>query len=186
MKNRALVANTRNEPPGGPLASALRARGLESLHCPTVAFEPPENPGELAEALGALEPSFKTQGEVMPGFDGVIQQRYPEIEKIEHVHHAGNSSGIVDGAAGVLIGTKEMGQALGLKPRARILGGASIGAEPSIMLTGPEHVTHGNREWKRPQHALCQDAETHRGAQEEKPSSVALGRAHVAEDPQEK
>ena len=55
MKTRALVANTRGEPPGGPLASALRARGLESLHCPTVAFEPPENPGELAEALGALE-----------------------------------------------------------------------------------------------------------------------------------
>ena len=55
MKKRALVANTRNEPPGGPLASALRARGLESLHCPTVAFEPPEDPGELAEALGALE-----------------------------------------------------------------------------------------------------------------------------------
>ena len=55
MKNRALVANTRNEPPGGPLASALRARGLESLHCPTVAYEPPEDPGELADALGALE-----------------------------------------------------------------------------------------------------------------------------------
>ena len=59
------------------------------------------------------------QGEVMPGFDDVIKQRYPEIEKINHVHHAGNSSGIVDGAAGVLIGTKEMGEALGLKPRAR-------------------------------------------------------------------
>ncbi|MFO0204206.1 MAG: acetyl-CoA C-acyltransferase, partial [Alphaproteobacteria bacterium] len=74
--------------------------------------------------------------------DDVIKQRYPEIEKVEHVHHAGNSSGIVDGAAGVLIGSKEMGDALGLKPRARIVGGASIGSEPSIMLTGPEHVTH--------------------------------------------
>lgn len=99
-------------------------------------------PETTLQSLGALEPSFKMQGEVMPGFDGVIQQRYPEIEKIDHVHHAGNSSGIVDGAAGVLIGTKEMGEALGLKPRARILGGASIGSEPSIMLTGPEHVTH--------------------------------------------
>jgi acetyl-CoA C-acetyltransferase len=78
---------------------------------------------------------------MMPGFDDVIKQRYPEVEKVDHVHHAGNSSGIVDGAAAVLIGTKEMGDALGLKPRAKILGGASIGSEPSIMLTGPEHVT---------------------------------------------
>jgi acetyl-CoA C-acetyltransferase len=71
----------------------------------------------------------------------VVQQRYPEIAEINHVHHAGNSSGIVDGAAAVLIGTKEMGDALGLKARARIVGGASIGSEPSIMLTGPEFVT---------------------------------------------
>jgi acetyl-CoA C-acetyltransferase len=99
-------------------------------------------PETTLQSLGALEPSFKMQGEVMPGFDDVIKQRYPELEKIEHVHHAGNSSGIVDGAAGVLIGSKEMGDALGLKPRARIVGGASIGSEPSIMLTGPEHVTH--------------------------------------------
>ncbi|MBY0566224.1 MAG: acetyl-CoA C-acetyltransferase [Hyphomonadaceae bacterium] len=99
-------------------------------------------PETTLQSLGALEPSFKMQGEVMPGFDDVIKQRYPELEKIDHVHHAGNSSGIVDGAAGVLIGSKEMGDALGLKPRARIVGGASIGSEPSIMLTGPEHVTH--------------------------------------------
>lgn len=98
-------------------------------------------PETTLQALGALEPSFKMQGEVMPGFDAVIQQRYPEVEKVDHVHHAGNSSGIVDGAAGVLIGTKEMGEALGLKPRARIMGGASIGSEPAIMLTGPEFVT---------------------------------------------
>jgi len=98
-------------------------------------------PDTTMQSLAALEPSFKMQGEVMPGFDGVIQQRYPELEKIDHVHHAGNSSGIVDGAAGVLIGNKEIGDALGLKPRARVLGGASIGSEPSIMLTGPEHVT---------------------------------------------
>lgn len=98
-------------------------------------------PDTTLQSLGALEPSFKMQGEMMPGFDAVIQQRYPEVEKVDHVHHAGNSSGIVDGAAAVLIGTKEMGEALGLKPRAKILGGASVGSEPSIMLTGPEFVT---------------------------------------------
>ncbi|MGE0740617.1 MAG: acetyl-CoA C-acetyltransferase [Hyphomonadaceae bacterium] len=98
-------------------------------------------PDTTMQSLASLEPSFKMQGEVMPGFDAVIQQRYPEVERVNHVHHAGNSSGIVDGAAAVLIGTKEMGQALGLKPRAKILGGASIGSEPSIMLTGPEFVT---------------------------------------------
>ncbi len=98
-------------------------------------------PETTLQSLGALEPSFKMQGEMMPGFDAVIQQRYPEVEKVDHVHHAGNSSGIVDGAAAVLIGTKEMGQALGLKPRARIMGGASVGSEPSIMLTGPEFAT---------------------------------------------
>ncbi|HCK84977.1 MAG TPA: acetyl-CoA C-acetyltransferase [Hyphomonadaceae bacterium] len=98
-------------------------------------------PDTTLQSLGALEPSFKMQGEMMPGFDAVIQQRYPEVEKVDHVHHAGNSSGIVDGAAAVLIGTKEMGQALGMKPRAKILGGASVGSEPSIMLLGPEFVT---------------------------------------------
>ncbi len=98
-------------------------------------------PDTTMQSLAALEASFVMQGEVMPGFDAVIQQRYPEVEKVKHVHHAGNSSGIVDGASAVLIGTKEMGDALGLKPRAKILGGASIGSEPAIMLTGPEHVT---------------------------------------------
>jgi acetyl-CoA C-acetyltransferase len=98
-------------------------------------------PDTTMQSLASLEPSFTMQGEVMPGFDGVIQQRYPEVEKVKHVHHAGNSSGIVDGASAVLIGTKAMGEALGLKPRARILGGASIGSEPAIMLTGPEFVT---------------------------------------------
>jgi acetyl-CoA C-acetyltransferase len=72
------------------------------------------------------------------GFNAVALQKYPEVEKINHVHHAGNSSGIVDGAAGVLIGTKEAGAKLGLKPRARIVSMASVGAEPTIMLTGPE------------------------------------------------
>ena len=91
------------------------------------------------QTLASLSPSFTMPGEM--AFDAVVQQRYPQVEKINHVHHAGNSSGIVDGAAGVLIGSKEMGEALGLKPRARIRGAASIGSEPSIMLTGPALVT---------------------------------------------
>jgi acetyl-CoA C-acetyltransferase len=98
-------------------------------------------PDTTMQSLASLEPSFIAQGESMPGFDEVIKQRYPEVEFVNHVHHAGNSSGIVDGASAVLIGTKEMGKALGLKPRAKILGGASIGSEPAIMLTGPEFVT---------------------------------------------
>ncbi len=89
------------------------------------------------QALGALAPSFAMLGESV-GFNSVAIQKYPEVEKINHVHHAGNSSGIVDGAAAVLIGTKEMGAKLGLKPRARIVSMASVGAEPTIMLTGPE------------------------------------------------
>ncbi len=91
------------------------------------------------QTLASLNPSFTGMGEM--AFDAVVTQRYPQVEKINHVHHAGNSSGIVDGAAGVLIGSKEMGEALGLKPRGRIKGAASIGSEPSIMLTGPSLVT---------------------------------------------
>ncbi len=94
-------------------------------------------PDTNMQSLGALNPAFAMMGENF-GFDGVAQQRYPEIEKIKHVHHAGNSSGIVDGAAAVLIGNKEVGERLGLKPRARIRSMASIGSEPTIMLTGPE------------------------------------------------
>ncbi len=92
------------------------------------------------QALGGLNPAFAMMGEGM-GFDAVAIQKYPELEAINHVHHAGNSSGIVDGAAGVLIGSKEMGEKLGLKPRAKIRAMASIGSEPTIMLTGPEFVT---------------------------------------------
>ena len=92
------------------------------------------------QALAALNPAFDRMGRDM-GFDSVILQRYPEVERIEHVHHAGNSSGIVDGAAAVLVGSGEIGAALGLKPRARIRGFGSIGSEPSIMLTGPAPVT---------------------------------------------
>ncbi|QQA43330.1 acetyl-CoA C-acetyltransferase [Pelagovum pacificum] len=98
-------------------------------------------PGTDMQALGALKPSFKDQGEVMPGFDKVALMKYPHLERINHVHHAGNSSGIVDGAAGVLVGSKEWGEALGLKPRARIRATAKIGTDPTIMLTGPVPVT---------------------------------------------
>ncbi|MGO9543379.1 MAG: acetyl-CoA C-acetyltransferase [Rhodomicrobium sp.] len=88
------------------------------------------------QSLGALNPSFADMGKNY-GFDGVALQKYPEIERIDHVHTPGNSSGIVDGAAAVLIGSKEAGQKAGLKPRARIRSFASIGSEPTIMLTGP-------------------------------------------------
>ena len=90
------------------------------------------------ESLAKLEPAFKVQGEKY-GFDAVAMQRYPEIERMAHVHHAGNSSGIVDGAAAVLIGNAEAGKLLGLKARARIRSFASIGSEPTIMLTGPSY-----------------------------------------------
>ena len=96
-------------------------------------------PDATMQSLASLNPSFAMPGEM--AFDAVVQQRYPQVERMTHVHHAGNSSGIVDGAAGVLFGSKEMGEALGLKPRARIKGMASIGSEPSIMLTGPALVT---------------------------------------------
>ena len=94
-------------------------------------------PQTTMQSLASLEPSFKMHGEVMPGFDAVAMQRYPEVEKINHVHHAGNSSGIVDGASAILVGSKEFGERAGLKPRARIRAFASIGSEPTIMLTGP-------------------------------------------------
>jgi acetyl-CoA C-acetyltransferase len=93
-------------------------------------------PDASMQSLASLEPSFANIGDGI-GFDSVAIQRYPEVERINHVHHAGNSSGIVDGAAAVLIGSKEAGERLGLKPRARIRAAASIGTEPCIMLTGP-------------------------------------------------
>jgi acetyl-CoA C-acetyltransferase len=92
------------------------------------------------QSLGALKAAFETMGEEA-GFDAVALQRYPEVERINHVHHAGNSSGIVDGAAAVLLGSREAGEAMGLKPRARVRAFTSIGSEPCIMLTGPEKVT---------------------------------------------
>jgi len=98
-------------------------------------------PGTDMQALGALNASFQMMGEVMPGFDAVAKLKYPHLEKINHIHHAGNSSGIVDGAAAVLIGNKEFGERHGLKPRARIRATAKIGTDPTIMLTGPVPVT---------------------------------------------
>ena len=92
------------------------------------------------QALAALNPAFEKMGRDL-GFDSVILQRYPEVERIDHVHHAGNSSGVVDGAGAVLIGSRGIGDSLGLKPRARIRNFGSIGSEPSIMLTGPAPVT---------------------------------------------
>jgi acetyl-CoA C-acetyltransferase len=97
-------------------------------------------PSTTMQTLAALAPSFVQMGE-MAGFDAVAVQRYPEIEAVNHVHHAGNSSGIVDGAAAVLLGSAEAGKRNGLKPRARIRAFANIGSEPSIMLTGPVDVT---------------------------------------------
>ena len=93
-------------------------------------------PDATMQSLAALEPSFAAQGAEC-GFDDVAVQRYPELERIEHVHHAGNSSGIVDGAAAVLVGSAEAGKSAGLAPRARVRAFASTGSEPTIMLTGP-------------------------------------------------
>jgi acetyl-CoA C-acetyltransferase len=93
------------------------------------------------QSLGALKPSFKDMGEAMPGFDKVALMRYPHLQRIDHIHHAGNSSGIVDGAAALLIGNKAFGQEHGLSPRARIRATAKIGTDPTIMLTGPVPVT---------------------------------------------
>jgi len=96
-------------------------------------------PDATMQSLAALNPAFEGMGAM--GFDEILKMRYPELESINHVHHAGNSSGIVDGAAAVLFGSKEMGEKLGLKPRARVRQMASIGSEPGIMLTGPTDVT---------------------------------------------
>ncbi len=93
-------------------------------------------PGTTLEDLAGLKAAFEVPGE-QAGFDSVAVQKYPELEAINHVHTGGNSSGIVDGSAAVLIGSKDMGDALGLKPRVRIKGFASIGTDPTIMLTGP-------------------------------------------------
>ncbi|MFE2112552.1 acetyl-CoA C-acetyltransferase [Streptomyces microflavus] len=97
-------------------------------------------PGTTADSLAGLKPSFAAIGD-MGGFDAVALQKYHWVEKIDHVHHAGNSSGIVDGAALVAIGSKEVGERYGLTPRARIVSAAVSGSEPTIMLTGPAPAT---------------------------------------------
>lgn len=98
-------------------------------------------PGTDMQSLGGLKPAFKDQGETMPGFDHVALLKYPHLPAINHVHHAGNSSGIVDGSAAVLIGSKEFGERNGLTPRARFKAMTKIGSDPTINLTGPVPVT---------------------------------------------
>ena len=107
-------------------------------HLGRVALDHDEHmrPDATVDELGELNPAFVIPGE-QGGFDAVILQKYPDVEKVLHTHTAGNSSGIVDGAAAVLVGSAEAGQRIGLKPRARIRAFSSIGSEPSIMLTGP-------------------------------------------------
>ncbi|HET6709341.1 acetyl-CoA C-acetyltransferase [Amycolatopsis sp.] len=97
-------------------------------------------PGSTVEGLGKLKPAFAGIGE-LGGFDAVALQKYHSVEKINHVHTGGNSSGIVDGAALVLVGSEQVGKTFGLTPRARIVATASIGSEPTIMLTGPTPAT---------------------------------------------
>ena len=96
-------------------------------------------PQTTLATLGALGPSFAKMGDL--GFDAVAIGKYPQVERVDHVHTAGNSSGIVDGAAAVLVGTREAGQRAGLRPRARIRATATVGSEPTIMLTGPVPAT---------------------------------------------
>ncbi len=92
-------------------------------------------PGTTMQGLGALKPSFQQMGEI--GFDAVAQLKYPQVERIKHVHTPGNSSGIVDGAAAVIIGSEQKGREMGLTPRARIVATALVSTDPTIMLTGP-------------------------------------------------
>jgi acetyl-CoA C-acetyltransferase len=108
---------------------------------PILAADEYMRPGTDMQTLGALKPAFKDMGEAMPGFDKIAIMKYPHLERINHIHHAGNSSGIVDGAAAVLIGDAAFGKAHGLKPRARIRATAKIGTDPTIMLTGPVPAT---------------------------------------------
>ncbi|MCR9125493.1 MAG: acetyl-CoA C-acetyltransferase [Rhodobacteraceae bacterium] len=120
----------------GSVISVKDQNGLEIL-----SHDEYMRPQTDMQSLGALSPSFQMMGEQMPGFDKIALLKYPELERVNHIHHAGNSSGIVDGAAAVLIGNKEFGERHGLKPRARIRATAKIGTDPTIMLTGPVPVT---------------------------------------------
>lgn len=108
---------------------------------PILAHDEYMRPRTDMQSLGALKPSFKDIGEAMPGFDKIALMKYPHLERINHIHHAGNSSGIVDGASAILVGNKDFGEAHSIKPRARIRATAKIGTDPTIMLTGPVPVT---------------------------------------------
>jgi acetyl-CoA C-acetyltransferase len=119
--------------------SVLTIRDVNGL--PILDHDEHMRPETDMQSLGALKPSFKDMGETMPGFDKIALMKYPHLERINHVHHAGNSSGIVDGAAAILIGSKAFGEAHGLKPRARVRATAKIGTDPTIMLTGPVPAT---------------------------------------------
>ena len=98
-----------------------------------------KRPGTTVESLGKLKAAFEGLGK--GGFENVAKARYPEIEELSYVHHGGNSSGIVDGSGIVMIGSKEFGERAGMKPRARVVSYASMGSEPTIMLTAPADVT---------------------------------------------
>jgi acetyl-CoA C-acetyltransferase len=119
--------------------SVITVRDINGL--PILDHDEYMRPQTDMQSLGALKPSFKDMGETMPGFDKIALMKYPHLERIEHIHHAGNSSGIVDGSAGILIGSKAFGEAHGLKPRARIRATCKIGTDPTIMLTGPVPAT---------------------------------------------
>ena len=119
--------------------SVITVRDVNGI--PIIARDEYMRPGTDMQSLGALKPSFKEMGEAMPGFDQIALMKYPHLERVNHVHHAGNSSGIVDGAAGVLVGSKAFGERHGLRPRARVRATAKIGTDPTIMLTGPVPAT---------------------------------------------
>ena len=104
---------------------------------PILAKDEYMRPGTDMQTLGALKPAFKDMGEMMPGFDKVAILKYPHLERIDHIHHAGNSSGIVDGAAAVAVASVDYIKAHGIKPRARIRAVATLGTEPLIMLPAP-------------------------------------------------
>ncbi|WP_197916238.1 acetyl-CoA C-acetyltransferase [Thiosulfatihalobacter marinus] len=119
--------------------SIITVRDINGL--PVLAHDEYMRPGTDMQSLGSLKASFEDMGKVMPGFDKIALMKYPHLEEINHIHHAGNSSGIVDGSAGVLVGNAEFGKKYGLKPRARIRQTCKIGTDPTIMLTGPVPAT---------------------------------------------
>lgn len=128
-QKRAAVADA-----AGYFASRIPVMDINDI--PVLSTDENIRPGTTLKALATLKPSFAMMGE-MAGFDAVAIDRYPEVEELHHVHHAGNSSAIVDGAAIALIGNREMGEAMGLKPRFKIRAAAIYGTDPTIMLTGP-------------------------------------------------